>query len=212
MKSVKLVYNGDLGRSIEDWVAAQLQRQQQQQQQQQTGLSAWRRALSGHLEGHHLPQDGAGAAAAAAEGVAAAAAGMFMHMRGNGGQGASPAAAAAEAASGGEGGDGGVLGGNADGQGAAAAAVAAAGAESGSILSGAGALMRTSSAAIAQVASMVSCGAAAPAGWLVRWQDCHVHVHGALCGSNPVVVISVRHMWEHVIVAAASSFTSTGLP
>lgn len=70
--------------------------------------------------------------------------------------------------------------------------------------------MRTSSAAIAQVASMVSCGAAAPAGWLVRWQDCHVHVHGALCGSNPVVVISVRHMWEHVIVAAASSFTSTG--
>jgi hypothetical protein len=186
MKSVKLVYNGDLGRSIEDWVAAQLQRQQQQQQQQ-TGLAAWRRALSGHLEGHHLPQDGAGAAAAAAEGVAAAAAGMFMHMRGNGGQVASPAAAAAEAASGGEGGEGGMADGDAGDQGGPAAAAAAAGAESGSILSGAGALMRTSSAAIAQVASMVSVGAAstAPAGWLAGWQDCHVHVSRCILWIKP---------------------------
>lgn len=133
MKSVRLVYNGDLGRSIEDWVATQQQQQRQQQQQTQghSGLAAWRRALSGQIEG------------AAVEG-AAAAAGVLLQMRGNmcpgtlaaagGDPGGEPAAGAAVGPS-------------------AAATVRAA--PSGSILSGAGALARTSSAALAHVASMV---------------------------------------------------------
>lgn len=131
MKTVKLVYNGDLGRSIEDWVQS-TREQQERQQQQQTGLAAWRRALSGHLEGHPLQLEGL-----AGEGMAAAAAGVLMHMRENMGGASGPGAAAA-------------------GDVGAAAHAAAARGETGSILSGAGALVRTSSAAIAQVASMVS--------------------------------------------------------